>query len=43
MLKSPEAMASLKEGLDEATEGKVVRYGPGHFSRHAAEHEAEGE
>jgi hypothetical protein len=43
MLKNPEAMASLKEGLDEAAEGKVVRYGPGHFSKEVAGHEAEGE
>jgi hypothetical protein len=43
MLKNPEAMASLKEGLDEAANGKVVRYGPGHFSKQVTEHEAESE
>ena len=43
MLKNPEAMASLKEGLDEAAEGKVVRHGAGYFSKRVAEHEAESD
>ncbi len=43
MLKNPEALASLKEGLDEAAAGKVVRHGPGYFSNRAAEQESDGE
>lgn len=43
MFKNPEAMASLKEGLDEVAAGNVVRHGPGYFSKRAAEHEGDGE
>jgi hypothetical protein len=43
MLKNPEAMASLKVGLDEAAEGKVVHKGPGYFSKRAAEHGEESD
>jgi hypothetical protein len=43
MLKNPEAMASLKEGLDEAAAGKVVRHGAGYFSKRVATTTDEGE
>lgn len=43
MLKNPAAMASLREGLDEAAAGKVVRHGPGYFSKRVAEYEEGGE
>ena len=39
MLKNPESMASLKEGLDEAASGRVVRYEAGHFTQRVAGHE----
>ena len=37
MLRNPEAMASLQRGIDEAAAGKVVRHGPGHFAKLAAD------
>jgi hypothetical protein len=43
MPRNAEAVASLKEGLDEAAEGKVVRFGPRYFSKKVSEREAEGE
>jgi hypothetical protein len=43
MLKNPEAMASLRKGVSDAAEGKVVRHGPGYFSKRVADHDDEGE
>ncbi len=37
VLRSPETLASLQQGLDQAARGDVVRYGPGHFTRLAGE------
>jgi len=37
MLKNPERMADLNEGTDQALHGKVVRFGPGHFTKVATE------
>ena len=33
MLRNPEALTSLKEGIDQAARGEVVRHEPGHFTR----------
>ena len=40
MLRNPEAMATLKEGLDNVVAGNVVRHGPGHFSKLADQAES---
>lgn len=37
VLRSPERLASLQEGLDQAAKGDVVRYGAGHFTKLAEE------
>lgn len=37
VLRSPETLASLREGLDQAAKGDVVRHGPGHFTKLAEE------
>ena len=43
VLRSPETLASLKEGLDQAIQGDVVRHGPGYFTKLAEELGPEGE
>jgi hypothetical protein len=42
MLCNPEALASLREGIDQAARGEVVRYKPGYFTRLAEELDDEG-
>jgi hypothetical protein len=37
MLRNPEALASLQEGVRQAAEGETTRYDPGHFQRLAEE------
>lgn len=37
VLRSPETLASLQKGLDQAAQGDVVRYSPGHFTKLAEE------
>jgi len=37
VLRSPETMATLQKGLEQAVQGEVVRYGPGHFTKLAEE------
>jgi len=37
VLRSPESMATLQKGLEQAAQGEVVRYGPGHFTKLAEE------
>ncbi len=37
MLRNPEALASLKEGIDQAAAGRPTRRGPGHYTKLAEE------
>jgi hypothetical protein len=43
MLKDPQAMASLQEGIEDVRAGRVVRFEPGHFSKLAADLDDEEE